>query len=101
MPLNRVQHIACAAVQQQHADRNGGHAKPALTRPPDTHLPGCPTQRDIRPAENEIDDLAPANIYAAYPGNFLPRNPPRHESTIQDPSVVDGEHHRCRITSSG
>ena len=101
MHRNRVERVTHTAVKQQHADRNGGYSKPVLTRSPDTHQPACPSQRDIGPAENEIDDLAPLDIYAAYPGDFLPSNPPGHESTVQDAPVVDGEHYSCRIASSG
>ena len=95
-----MQRIAYAAVKQQHANGDGGHSKPRLTRARNPHQPGSPPQCVIGPRQNEIDDLAPVDVYSAHRGDFLPRNAPGHQATIQDASVVDGEHNHCRIASS-
>jgi hypothetical protein len=100
MQRNRVQRVAHTAIKQEHADGDAGHSKPLLTGPPDPHQPGCLSQGVIRPTENEIDDLAPVEIDAAHRGDFLPRNAPAHEATVQDAPMVDGEHNSCWIASS-
>jgi hypothetical protein len=59
---------------------------------PNANRPPAFCQRDVRPAQLEIDDVAALPVDRADGGYFLPRDAPRHQPTVQNSTLVDREH---------
>jgi hypothetical protein len=89
-----VKHPGDIALKQQHADRDGRYAVPYLAMGTHADRPSGFAESDLRPAQFDIDDVAPIGVDWADGFNFLPLDVPRHQSTIDNSALINREHDR-------
>jgi hypothetical protein len=89
-----VQHLRDIALKQQHADRDGRYAVPYLAMGTEADRPSGFAESDHRPAQCDIDEVAPTFVDWADGFDFLPLDVPRHQSTIDNSALINREYHR-------
>src|SRR5581483_979703 len=95
---HHVEEVAYVAVEQQHADRDRGHAIRPLAIGADADPPPRAGERRLGPAQLQIDDVGVIEVDGADGRDLLPGDAPRHQPQVEDAEMVDREHDRasCR-----
>jgi len=83
-----VDHVGDAAVKQQQADRDRGHAIAHLAEGADANRPSRFAKRALRPPQPDIDGVIAIRIDRANGLDLLPLEIPRHQATIENSALI-------------
>jgi hypothetical protein len=95
-----VEHLGDIALKQQHADRDGRYAVAKLAMGTHADRPSSSGEGDFGPAKFDIDDVVSIGVDWADGFNFMPLDVPRHQSTIQNSSLINREDDRIGGSTS-